>query len=483
MRAFDYDLTWDGEPRDGAEHATWGRLLVRLGEQLLWAERADEQARGVRWTWVDLLEHLAEIWPWLLFEEGWPGEARIRDPKRFLADSRSWLDALAPHEAAEAEDVLFEFRHRHDLSMGVPGVLLPQLWIVRMGKRTWVGSTSTMASLPCEQVEQTLTALGEEIAARLAAVSDDERASSAIAAWSSRMDLRAAEVAAISAGLSEERLMELAGGDLETTFEIATDVSAANFAPNELLAAARMASPATDPSIVQTIIAAMRGIRKLSTAVVDQLSEHARAELQEHAQDQKPAVLGYSLARWLRRELRLDADGRFDPKDLLYRWGVHVGELDVDDDAIEAVACWGAAHGPAILINRRGRHSQKASGRRATLAHEICHLLVDREAALPLAEVFGGAVSRPVEQRANAFAAEMLIARETAGTAFHQADDPEDTLDHLCTKFGVSREIVAWQAYNSGIPMRWSTFVVLRMQVSHRERFDWRVASGRLGSA
>jgi Zn-dependent peptidase ImmA (M78 family) len=483
MRVFDYDLTWESEPHGGAEHATWGRLLVRLGEQLLWEDRAYDEARGIRWTWVDLLEHLAETWPWLLFEEGWPGEARIRDPKSFLADSRAWFEALPPHEAAEAEDTLFEFRHRHDLSMGVPGVVLPQLWIVRAGKQTWVGNTSAMMSLPCEQVERVLTALGEAIAARLTAVPHDERASSAIAAWSSRMDLRAAEVAAISAGLSEERLMELAAGDLETTFEIASDASAANFVPNELLAAARMASPATDPAIVQTIIAAMRGIWKLNTAIVDQLSKRACTELQEHAQDQKPAVLGYSLARWLRRELRLDADQRFDPKGLLQRWGIHVADFALDDDAIEAVACWGAAHGPAILINRRGRHSQRAPGQRATLAHEICHLLVDREAALPLAEVFGGAVSRPVEQRANAFAAEMLIARETAGTAIQQADDPEDTLDYLCTKFGVSREIVAWQAYNSGMPMRWNTFVVLRMQVSHRERFDWRVASGRLGPA
>jgi Zn-dependent peptidase ImmA (M78 family) len=54
-------------------------------------------------------------------------------------------------------------------------------------------------------------------------------------------------------------------------------------------------------------------------------------------------------------------------------------------DRIDAVACWGPRHGPAVLLNREGRHAHTERGARATLAHEICHLLIDRQGSLPLA--------------------------------------------------------------------------------------------------
>ncbi|HMR77159.1 MAG TPA: ImmA/IrrE family metallo-endopeptidase [Polyangiaceae bacterium] len=130
-------------------------------------------------------------------------------------------------------------------------------------------------------------------------------------------------------------------------------------------------------------------------------------------------------------------------------------------------------------MNKNGRHSQNEAERRATLTHEICHLLVDRSASLPLAEVFGGHVFRSVEQRAGAFAAQLLVPREMAGRAFLNARSPGDVLSSLAGKYGASRELIAWQTYNSGAGMNWGTFVLLRNQVSRPERFLWNVASGR----
>ena len=51
------------------------------------------------------------------------------------------------------------------------------------------------------------------------------------------------------------------------------------------------------------------------------------------------------------------------------------------------------------------------SGRRITLAHELCHLLFDRAGLRSLARFEGGGADsdRLIEMRANAFAVELLV--------------------------------------------------------------------------
>ena len=54
-----------------------------------------------------------------------------------------------------------------------------------------------------------------------------------------------------------------------------------------------------------------------------------------------------------------------------------------------------------MLLNLDARYASSSGRRRATLAHEICHLLVDRGSALPLVEVLGGRTAEHVERRAS----------------------------------------------------------------------------------
>jgi Zn-dependent peptidase ImmA (M78 family) len=478
QRTFRYELSWTKELTSAlsAEEATWGDLCIRVDRDLLWGAREDGAVRGYRWTWIDLLEHLAEVWPWLSFEEGWPAGPVIRDPTHVLSEARSWVASLPGKEAAEKEDALFEYRHRHDLAMAVRGKLLPQLWIVREGEQAWVVGEAVARLAPIEDVGEGLASLGDAICARLSLL-EDERARAAIDAWRARMALDVTALAAISVGVDEADLLQLADGDIASTFEVDVSDTAEGFAPNELLAAARMAVPSTDPSVVRGIVAAMKSIPKRATSELDELSQRARTALAGLGGGVKAAHAGYHLARFLREALRLADSERAEPEAMLTDWGVRIDKLAANDDAIEAVACWGPAHGPAILVNDNGRHSQDPAGRRATLAHEIAHLLVDRHAALPLAEVLGGHVSRPVEQRARAFAAELLVPCEAAGAAFLHDADTKGVLEALCAQYGASREIVAWQAYNSGYAMVWSTYSLLRQQVSHPHRFLWPIAS------
>ena len=112
-----------------------------------------------------------------------------------------------------------------------------------------------------------------------------------------------------------------------------------------------------------------------------------------------------------------------------------------------------------MFVNRN-EHNRVFGARGATLAHELCHILVDRTDALPLGEVMNGNVPRWYEQRANAFAAELLLPRSEAEQAVAHATDIETCVKELSQQFAVSWELAAWQIRNSKIqisPSHWTT--------------------------
>ena len=90
-------------------------------------------------------------------------------------------------------------------------------------------------------------------------------------------------------------------------------------------------------------------------------------------------------------------------------FGVRVETLELSDDKVRGVSIAGPQHSPGIFVN--GRHPANAgkAGRRFTLAHELCHLLFDRERGRPLAVASGPWAPRAIEKRANAFAAMLLM--------------------------------------------------------------------------
>ncbi len=122
-------------------------------------------------------------------------------------------------------------------------------------------------------------------------------------------------------------------------------------------------------------------------------------------------------------------------------------------------------------MNTAGHHNSSRQGLRATYAHEIAHLLLDRTTALPLAEVMGGRAVGSTEERARAFAAQLLLPKEEAGRAFASTTDPARTVRVLQRRYGASQEVVAWQARNSDIQLSAEVHDVLRRFVSRPWRF------------
>ncbi|MFH1921116.1 MAG: ImmA/IrrE family metallo-endopeptidase, partial [Planctomycetota bacterium] len=339
---------------------------------------------------------------------------------------------------------------------------LPSLWIQRIGVSTQVASGRIKLLLPVKQVMKTLSDLGNEIAKRIQ-VLDDARAKSAVSSWRKRDSLSPIQFLGASTGLNRARLDAiLEGGEVADVFELRRDLE-----PNDLTAVARMAGRAPAPAETRKLIDLIRMEEKGDMSRLDALSRKASRALRS----QKPFDQGSEIARWFRGEiLGIDGGERVDPAAELEKLRVRIKNAELSSH-VDAVSIWDKKRGPVVFFNTKGKHSQGNAGPRATLAHELCHMLLDRDGALPFAEVMGGSLPRHIEARARAFAAELLLPKDIAGAAFTEGKDPKTVVRRLREKYAVSKEIVAWQAKNSEQHLGADVEAFLRTLVSYPERF------------
>ena len=106
-------------------------------------------------------------------------------------------------------------------------------------------------------------------------------------------------------------------------------------------------------------------------------------------------------------------------------------EIALNDVDIRAVAIAGSHHFPAALINIKHDTTRWKSGRRFTLAHELCHILFDREDGTKLALASGPWAPRDLERRANAFAAMLLMPPGLLAKVVQSLDIPLASLDGI----------------------------------------------------
>jgi hypothetical protein len=449
-------LAWESDtPIGTAAEATRGALAVYIGDRQIWGENGS----GFTWSWVELLEHLADTWTFLEWEEADPLGLGESPEYLRLAATRRWEET--PTRPEEEEKDLWEFERCHNLAAGLQGAWPRDLWLLRQGNAYVVAGAGTRLMERHEAVLETLNRLGDAIVARL--VSNDARAVTAVTSWRRRREMSVDRFVAATTSLKPGTINILVGHqDPRDFWELGQTLE-----PTEMLAAARMIGPDLAPHEIRRILQRVRRLPKYGTRTVDQLSRGAESLLL----DELPFEQGYRVAAWLREQLSVN-NAPIDPTDLLDDWDVGLVFEELPTRLIDAVACWGPTHGPAVIVNNVGRHTSGVAGRRATLAHEIAHLLIDRHKFLPLAEVLGGRMPRATEARARAFAAELLLPRSVAGEALAASKDPEGDVRRLCRRYSVSQEIVAWQARNSLLPLRTLVAAYLRPLVSRPDAFS-----------
>jgi hypothetical protein len=400
---------------------------------------------GARVDPEQALEGLARAWLPLLLEDGLPSNW-----------TPSNLDAIGANRPAPDPERLQSFTQCHDLAQ-VLGTSEQPIWLSREGNRCWILTKSATVNAFHSDVMHELTALGNALEKEVAA-RPSSRSTQAVAAWSLRSEHDSTTVVEISTQLDQSVLEVISSGADPDAFWELDDLADSS----ELVMAARMAS-ALDPRDIATVVEAIRSAPMRKTEAADKLSAEALGVL-ESASHLQPYEQGQLLASWMRAELLAEPSGRVDPAVVLESWNVQTIETTIAA-TVDGFACWGPRHGPMVAVNLAGKRSQSEAGRRSTLAHEIAHLLLDRNAALPLAEVLGGQTAPICEARANAFAAELLLPREEAGRRLARTADPAGEVEALISDYGVSREVVAWQARNSGVSLPLATFNHLKSLV------------------
>ena len=306
-----------------------------------------------------------------------------------------------------------------------------------------IATSSGVKRVAFSLVMETLEKLGDEIAQRIKAKSDG-RTKPILEAWKAKGRISDLDQVEISSGLPRSTISAITQ---KKEFKTFWEVTA--YEPNELMAAARMAGRLVSNDDTRAILSNIKSAPRVNTFILDDLSSEAVREL-ERSQLKIPSEQGRLLAEWLRGKPDIIAkDGLVYPEEILRKWNVKLTQIELRSQNIDALCAWGPKHGPTVLINRNGRLSHYPTGRRSSLAHEICHLLVDRKGSLPVAEVFGGEVPKVPEQRANAFGAELLLTRNAALMVYLELRDVEEALKAIAKNYNVSFEVAAWQLINS----------------------------------
>lgn len=438
------------EAADRDAGLAWGLGSVWLGGEPIWYWEAEDdgEPQPLEWTWIDLLEFLGQNWLELRFEESYPFHLTPDDPTYLRAEAAKRWKRLSKERRLEEDEALYRFEGRHDMARAMRGIHLPSIFLMREGQLMWVCSEERKLRLPCKEVLDTLDKLGTHISEHIRN-SSDPRARLAVETWDQRRHPVSLErMIELRSSLNQQIRQHIQGTTPPHTFwEIREPEE-----DNELLAAARMSGGQLGPTDQRTLLQTVRQLPRQQTQQLDELAQEALRELSASAGlgvAMEPFQEGYALARWLRKGLgRLEE--RVEPEQLLMQWNVQLVDISLAAPQLDAVACWGPRHGPAVLVNAKAARASTPHGRRSSLAHELCHLLVDRQVSLPLAEVLGGHSPSLPEQRANAFAAEFLLPQSIAWRAIQQQTNIQTAVERLCNDYGVGKQIVGWQIQNGG---------------------------------
>ena len=164
---------------------------------------------------------------------------------------------------------------------------------------------------------------------------------------------------------------------------------------------------------------------------------------------------------------------------LLDHFGITVQRIALHDQSVRAVAMAGPEHKPAVLVNDNVLYSTPQT-RRFTLAHELCHILHDRNYGARLALASGPWAPVDVEKRANAFAAMLLMPADLVGDVVRTLPfslDSPDAIWAVANAFQTSFAATLDHLWNLG-HIDEATRDALRAASEVKTGFGKRVATG-----
>jgi hypothetical protein len=436
--------------RDGQRLLTTCAVSIYAADVAIWPVHGDEDAT-LEVQMDDLLSHLTEYWKPILLRQTYPfGLNPARPSELWYKARRRWAD-FPEQQAAQEDEILETFADCHDLSRCFAGYYdLPPLWMIRSGDQMFVDTGTFLSTPDYTQTVGALEAIGNAIAARLS--DGHDRWHKLVAAWRGREAGEGLSLLGWSTSLTPGVVKTLTADGL---LDVPANLREAVNDNDELRLAARMAS-ALPTEQIREILTLVRSFPKRQTPKLSALADATRAFFDETLLEARPFEQGEGLADFVRDHFSL-TDGAADIFGMVRGLGVDLRIQAVAPPTLDALAVSGAKHGPAILLNveavrvKGGKTFEQAGRARVTLAHELCHLLIDGNNTLSAVDVLDGLMPLEVEQRARAFGAELLLPSRVAAREWHDLGAPQSrdglqaALDHLAHKFVVTHSVAAWK--------------------------------------
>lgn len=424
-----------------------GELGIEVLGRSLTATRVGDRAQSfVGWYLAPFLDWLATNWAVLFHEERAPWAGRISAPAamacrqsigRWIADG----DAAGQRRFAEVR----RWYQTHGLRSAAAGGLFPDLFIRRVAddvELSWLPNPPPFAppGLTFEAATGHVRLAVDDVATPLWQLLNWATASPPELATSRDRENHAALCAKVQQ-LQSRDLDSLISSHLPNAFYESIRQSFQTAGYSDLVNPLPHAEQAPYISTLPPAVAMFGGASPdLTTADVATLRNTLIAsvggqdcdELAELVHDE-PLGIPYRDGEDFAIELLLSLAGPHtnpltDIQAICKRLHIAIIDTALETDTIRGAAIAGEGFSPRILVNRKHPFNSNEAGRRFTIAHELCHILFDRTRAKTIAHTSGRWANPGIEQRANAFAAYLLMPHHTlsakidAGAALEFAD-------------------------------------------------------------
>jgi Zn-dependent peptidase ImmA (M78 family) len=453
---------------DPAAAATWCSIRIWAEGRNLTAHTRKQSATtsdALHWPAAYLARWFVRSWSGFWERAGWPLPGPIVDAELACRKLDQHLAELGPDADEDLLDRRDAFVASHSLLAAAAGGLMPHVYWMREGPTvhvTWrepaandsdvafhepQGRARLSADVVLDAVVEFLRWCGEAVAGH------DSDLATEIDQWLARIDRPEAAEAVLRGyirpwGVPASRVA-MSGIDPRLELPEHWQSLGARLDPARFPAAVvfRALAPAVNVDDVLVLLDRLRSYPSVPEA--SRALDALRIRLVVPSSE-LPHQQGYNLAEQLRMA-RSNLDAYFDIEAFLAEIGVKVDTANLSDVKVDGATVWGAQHGPVIVLNQMGAR-QEPWARRMILAHELCHLLVDRPAAAELMVASTPWAPPELERRANAFAAELLLPKagilRVAGDAVRSGWAGEADRSGLMAEFQVGATVCAHQLEN-----------------------------------
>lgn len=432
---FEIAVRWiaDSEPRERRPaQGGWstGELRLTVGNHVLTRhEFTGNDHNAVRWYLLPFFDWLARNWVPLFHEErlAWRDNHAVPAATAVFMALRRLIST--PSEQEQSEYIAVQaWWSRHALRAADSSALFPDLvvrrlvddieisWTARQPSFAPDGYRFTLApgaaTLPVHEVAVPLwNALTWAVKAHPVDLdATDCRSIDELSAKIDRLQeeaLSAFEQAYLPDGLAERVASARDKVDLhDSSIRASTLPAIEQFADNVLMFGG--VNPNISPEDTQTLL----------QMLAKQAGGHDSNELEKLVDTTIGAPLtapfeeGYDLAEDLLEQLGLaDSTTPIDVGHFVSTLDIKVIEERLNTSTIRGVAIAGSDYDPAIIVNLTSNYNTSVSGQRFTIAHELFHILYDRERARRVTHTSGPWAPPGIEKRANAFSAMLLMPR------------------------------------------------------------------------